>query len=126
MSGLAIKDVRFNGTTLRAAQDAENIIWVGVRWVCEGMGLSENRTDYERKRIQNDLVLSKGVKFYSLGNDRAKSDVLCLKLDFLPLFKHPTCIRHGKIPCIRKWIASALTQRNLASALMLCVGFIST
>lgn len=86
MTGLAIKEVQFNGATLRAAQDAENIIWVGVRWVCEGLGLSENRTDYERKRIQNDLVLSKGVKFYSLGNDRAKSDVLCLKLDFLPLW----------------------------------------
>lgn len=86
MTGLAIKDVQFNGATLRAAQDAENIIWVGVRWVCEGLGLGENRTDYERKRIQNDLVLSKGVKFYSLGNDRAKSDVLCLKLDFLPLW----------------------------------------
>lgn len=86
MNGLAVKDVQFNGATLRAAQDAENIIWVGVRWVCEGMGLSENRTDYERKRIQNDLVLSKGVKFYSLGKDRAKSDVLCLKLDFLPLW----------------------------------------
>lgn len=86
MNGLAVKDVQFNGATLRAAQDAENIIWVGVRWVCEGMGLSENRTDYERKRIQNDLVLIKGVKFYSLGNDRAKSDVLCLKLDFLPLW----------------------------------------
>lgn len=86
MTGLAVKDVQFNGATLRAAQDAENIIWVGVRWVCEGLGLSENRTDYERKRIQNDLVLSKGVKFYSLGNDRAKSDVLCLKLDFLPLW----------------------------------------
>ena len=84
--GLAIKDVQFNGATLRAAQDAENIIWVGVRWVCQGLGLSENRTDYERKRIQNDLVLNKGVKFYSLGNDRAKSDVLCLKLDFLPLW----------------------------------------
>ena len=84
--GLAIKDVQFNGATLRAAQDAENIIWVGVRWICQGLGLSENRTDYERKRIQNDLVLNKGVKFYSLGNDHAKSDVLCIKLDFLPLW----------------------------------------
>ena len=29
MTGLAVKDVQFNGATLRAAQDAENIIWVG-------------------------------------------------------------------------------------------------
>ena len=86
MTGLAIKDVQFNGATLRAAQDAENIIWVGVRWVCQGLGLSEDRIKYERKKIQNDLVLVKGVKFYPLGNDRAQSDVLCLKLDFLPLW----------------------------------------
>ena len=86
MNGLAVKDVQFNGATLRAAQDAENIIWVGVVWVCQGVGLSEDRIKYERKKIQKDLVLVKGVKFYPLGNDRAQSDVLCLKLDFLPLW----------------------------------------
>lgn len=86
MSGLAIKDVRFNGTTLRAAQDAENIIWVGVAWVCQGLGLSNDRMKYERKKIQKDLVLVQGVKFYPLGTDDANSDVLCLKLDFLPLW----------------------------------------
>lgn len=30
MNGLAVKDVQFNGATLKAAQDTENIIWVGV------------------------------------------------------------------------------------------------
>ena len=86
MNGLAVKDVQFNGATLRAAQDAENIIWVGVRWVCQGLGLSNDRMKYERKKIQKDLVLVQGVKFYPLGTDDANSDVLCLKLDFLPLW----------------------------------------
>lgn len=86
MTGLAVKDVQFNGSTLRAAQDAENIIWVGVRWVCEGLGLSEDRTKYERKKIQKDLVLVQGVKFYPLGSGNSDTDVLCLKLDFLPLW----------------------------------------
>ena len=86
MAGLAVKDVQFNGSTLRAAQDAENIIWVGVRWVCEGLGLSEDRTKYERKKIQKDLVLVQGVKFYPLGSGNSDTDVLCLKLDFLPLW----------------------------------------
>ena len=31
MHGLAIKDVEFNGATLRAAQ-IEDIVWVGVKW----------------------------------------------------------------------------------------------
>ena len=38
----------------------------GVRWICEGLGLSEDRIKYERKKIQKDLVLNQGVKFYSL------------------------------------------------------------
>lgn len=86
MQGLAVKDVQFNGATLRAAQDADNIIWVGIAWVCQGLGLSNDRMKYERKKIQRDLVLAQGVKFYPLGTDDANSDVLCLQLDFLPLW----------------------------------------
>lgn len=85
MQGLAVKDVEFNGAVLRAAQ-IENVIWVGVKWICDGIGLSEDRGKYERKKIQKDLVLSKGVRFYPLGADNANSDVLCLLLDFLPLW----------------------------------------
>lgn len=85
MQGLAVKDVEFNGAVLRAAQ-VEDVIWVGVKWICDGLGLSEDRGKYERKKIQKDLVLNKGVKFYPLGTDNANSDVLCLMLDYLPLW----------------------------------------
>ena len=86
MTGLAVKDVQFNGATLRAAQDAENIIWVGVAWVCQGLGLSEGQMKNERKKIQTDEVLSQGTKFHPLGSGNSDSEVLCLKLDFLPLW----------------------------------------
>lgn len=85
MQGLAVKDVEFNGAVLRAAQ-VKDVIWVGVKWICDGLGLSEDRGKYERKKIQKDLVLNKGVKFYPLGTDNANSDVLCLMLDYLPLW----------------------------------------
>ena len=85
MHGLAVKDVEFNGAMLRAAQ-IEDIVWVGVKWICDGLGLSEDRGKYERKKIQKDLVLSKGVNFYPLGADNANSDVLCLMLEYLPLW----------------------------------------
>lgn len=85
MQGLAVKDVEFNGAVLRAAQ-IEDIVWVGVKWICDGLGLSEDRGKYERKKIQKDLVLSKGVNFYPLGTDNANSDVLCLMLEYLPLW----------------------------------------
>ena len=86
MNGLIIKDIQFNGSTLRAAQDVNKIIWIGVRWVCDGLGLSEGQMKSERKKIQADMVLSQGTKFHPLGMDDANSDVLCLKLDFLPLW----------------------------------------
>ena len=85
MHGLAVKDVEFNGAMLRAAQ-IEDIVWVGVKWICDGLGLSEDRGKYERKKIQKDLVLSKGVNFYPLGTDNANSDILCLMLEYLPLW----------------------------------------
>lgn len=85
MNELAIKDVQFNGSTLRAAQDIK-IIWVGVRWVCEGLGLTEGQMKSERKKIQTDEVLSQGTKFHPLGSGNSDSEVLCLKLDFLPIW----------------------------------------
>lgn len=60
MNELIVKDVQFNGAMLKAAQDKENIVWVGVKWVCEGIGLSDGQVKRERKRLQDDLVLSKG------------------------------------------------------------------
>ena len=86
MTGLAVKDVQFNGATLRAAQDAENIIWVGVRWVCEGLGLSKGQMQNERKKIQTDEVLSQGERNFVLPTEGGNQDVLCLQLDFLPLW----------------------------------------
>ena len=85
MNGLLVKNVEFNGAMLRAAQ-VENIVYVGVRWVCQGLGLNDGKIKTERKRIQEDVVLSKGKKFLPLGTDNANSDVLCLMLDFLPLW----------------------------------------
>lgn len=86
MNGLAVKDVQFNGDTLRAAQDAENMIWVGVRWVCQGLGLSDGQARRERKRIHEDLTLKQGESNLTLPTDGGNQDVLCIRLDFLPLW----------------------------------------
>lgn len=86
MTELAIKDVEFNGAILRAAQDAENMIWVGVRWVCQGIGLTEGQARRERKRIHEDLTLKQGESNLTLPTDGGNQDVLCIRLDFLPLW----------------------------------------
>lgn len=86
MTGLAIKDVEFNGATLRAAQDTENIIWVGVAWVCQGLGLTKGQMQNERKKIQTDEVLSRGERNFVLPTEGGNQESLCIKLDFLPLW----------------------------------------
>lgn len=83
---IIIKDVEFNGALLKAAQDADDIIWVGVIWVCQGLGLSEGQTKNERKKIQTDRVLSQGGRNFVLPTSGGNQEVLCLQLDFLPLW----------------------------------------
>lgn len=86
MNGLAVKDIEFNGATLRAAQDVAGKIWVGIRWMCMGIGFDEDKMKNERKKIQKDIVLNEGVKFYPLGSGNSDTEVLCLDLDYIPLW----------------------------------------
>lgn len=83
---LVVKDVDFNGATLRAAQDINNVIWVGVRWVCLGMGMSEGQMKKERRRIHQDIVLQKGGSNMVLLSKGGEQGTLCLQLDYLPLW----------------------------------------
>lgn len=86
MNGIVVKDIEFNGSMLKAVQDMDNIIWVCVKWICEGIGLSDGQTKRERKRLQEDLVLSKGGRNLILPTNGGNQEVLCIMLDFLPLW----------------------------------------
>ena len=86
MNSLAVKDVNFNGAMLRAAQDENNIIWVGVRWVCDGLGLTEGQRNRQLSNIKEDIVISKGISNLVLPTEGGKQEVLCVNLDFLPLW----------------------------------------
>lgn len=83
---LVVKEVEFMGDTLMAAKDREGNIWAGVKWFCEGLGLSEGQTKKERKRVQTDLVLKKGVRNLVLPTNGGIQEVLCLRNDFITLW----------------------------------------
>lgn len=83
---LVVKEVDFFGDMLKAARDEHGIVWAGVPWLCKGMVLTKDQTRNERKKIQDDLVLSQGVKFHPLGTGNANKEVLCLQLDYVPLW----------------------------------------
>lgn len=86
MNELEIKKVPFMGTELIAARDSEGIIWAGVRWMCDGIGLSRGQRNNETVKIQKEKVLSKGARNLMLPTNGGNQEVLCLKLDFVPLW----------------------------------------
>lgn len=84
---LIVKDVDFEGYKLKSAQDNRTQkIYVGVRWVCDGIGLSEGQRKRQIANIQSDIVLSKGGLNLNLPTDGGKQEVLCLDIEFLPLW----------------------------------------
>lgn len=83
---LEIKRVPFMGTELMAARDAAGQIWAGVRWMCDGIGLSRGQRNNETLKIQKETVLSKGARKLMLPTNGGNQEVLCLKLDFVPLW----------------------------------------
>lgn len=86
MNELEIKRVPFMGTELMAARDGEGNIWAGVRWMCDGLGLSEGQRKRQIANIQTDRVISKGGSNLVLPTNGGEQSVLCLKLDFVPLW----------------------------------------
>lgn len=86
MNELEVKRVPFMGTDLMAARDEGGTIWAGVRWMCDGMGLSRNQRDFQIQKIKADSTLSKGAENFPLPTAGGKQSVLCLKLDFVPMW----------------------------------------
>lgn len=86
MNELKIKEIEFLGDKLVAAQDKEGTIWIATKWVCKNLGLTEDQTKNERKRINKDLVLKQGRSNLTLPTNSGKQTIICLKLDFLPIW----------------------------------------
>lgn len=86
MNDLVVKKVDLCGDMIMAAQDKDGQVWAGVKWLCDGLGLSDGKGKSERKKLQEDLILSEGTKFHPLGRGNANKDVLCLRYDFVPLW----------------------------------------
>ena len=86
--GIVLKNVEFDGALLRAAQ-VENIVWVGVRWVCFGIGLSNGQARRQIENIQKDELLHRGCRKFATGVFDENNETLALQLDYLPawLFK---------------------------------------
>lgn len=86
MYELVTKTVDFNGSQLMAAQDSDGVIYVGVNWVADGIGLDKAQRDYQVLKVQTNPVLSRGAKKFSAGVFDANNETVAIEIDFLPLW----------------------------------------
>lgn len=123
MNDLEVKTVEFMGDELLATQDSEGIIWAGVRGMCNGIGLSEDRMKYERKRIHEDVVLSKGERNFVLPTRFGNKETLCLQLDYVPLWLAKISItpkmKEEKPELVEKLVAYQLKAKDVLAAAFL-------
>lgn len=86
MKELAVKSVDVLGNQVMAAQDNSGIIWVGIRWMCQGMGMTDGQYKRQIKNIQKDLLLKGSGSNLVLNKGSGEREVFCLKLDYLPIW----------------------------------------
>lgn len=84
---LIVKEVDFNGDVLMAVQaQVDGKVYVGVNWVCDGIGLDKSGKDTQVKKVQSDIVLSQGCVKFGAGAFDPHNNTVAIELDFLPLW----------------------------------------
>lgn len=122
MENLAVKDVNFNGDMLKAVQDEKGKIWVGVNWVCKGIGLTDGQKSLQYRKLQKDEVLSKGVSNLTFLTNGGNQEMVCLDLEYLPLWLAKISIT----PKMRKetpYVADKLVEYQLKAKDVLSAAF---
>lgn len=86
MQEMIVKDVDLMGSTVMAAKDSNGIIWVGIKWMCQGMGMTEGQYKRQIKNIKKDLLLKNSGSNLTLNKGSGEREVFCIKNDYLPIW----------------------------------------
>lgn len=120
---LIVRVVPFMGDELMAAKDGKTgKIYAGIRWMCDGIGLTEGQSKSERLRIQNDVVLSKGGRNLVLPTKGGMQEIQCIDNEFVPLWLAKISIT----PAMQREqpeVADKLVQYQLKAAKVLADAF---
>lgn len=87
MDNMIVKNVDVMGDTIMAAKDRDGNIWVGVRWVCDALEMTEGQMKRQIKNIKKDMVFEKeGSNQIPLPTSGGVKEVFCIRNDFIPLW----------------------------------------
>lgn len=83
---LVVKNVDLLGDTVLAAKDTNGVVWVGVRWMCQGMGMTEGQYKRQITNIQKDELFNSSGANLVLNKGTGEREVFCIKNDYIPLW----------------------------------------
>lgn len=86
MENLIVKNVDVMGDFIAAAQDQDGNIWVGVRWICDALDMTEGQRKRQIKNIQKDMAFEGSGSNQILNRSSGEREVFCIKLDYVPLW----------------------------------------
>lgn len=87
MEEMIVKNVDVMGDFITAAKDHDGNVWVGVRWVCDALDMTEGQTKRQIANIQKDMVFSEGgSNQIPLPTNSGIQEVFCIRNDFVPLW----------------------------------------
>lgn len=87
MNGMEILEQEFDGDCIMTARLKEDgKIYVGIRWICEGIGLTKGQMQNERVKIKNDVVLKQGERNLVLPTKGGNQKTTCIEISYLPLW----------------------------------------
>ena len=87
MQNVIVKTVDFQGAELIAGQrEDDRKIFVGVGYICNGIGLTEGQKKRQITNIQKDIVLKQGCCKFDTGVFDPNNETLGIDIEFLPLW----------------------------------------
>ena len=85
MNGLKVYVIKINTIPIKVVK-VNNRIYVGAKWVCEGIGLSKGQMKSERKKLQSDPILINGCSKLKVQTNGGNQMVLFLEMNYLPVW----------------------------------------
>lgn len=86
MKKLETKNIKFYDGEFLGVRDEKGELWLGVKKACEDIGLTRRQMENERKRVQDDMVLSKGTQTMCLLTNGGQQDTICINEKFVNLW----------------------------------------
>lgn len=87
MGKMIVKNVDVMGDFITAAKDHDGNVWVGVRWVCDALEMTEGQMKRQIKNIKKDMVFGEGgSNQIPLPTGQGTQEVFCIRNDFIPLW----------------------------------------